>query len=429
MVLASKHLVTGGQRLRMSAPDAAWRVADHPTNPMVVTGVLQFRGKLDLESVQALIQQRMIDRHPEFSYRFHLRGNRIPQWEPVFCDVREQVVEQHLPAAHLPGSLQLAVNQALAQPLATDRPPWIFHLVHEPNGRSTLIAQFHHSLSDGIALARVLLGLHDTPAPEAARAAISASTPRRQVPGKLRVLQAMASTAIRLGLRPKEPASPVRCEPGTTKSVAWGSLPDLAIFREAARAQQVSVNDLLLAATAGGIRALSLSTGHVPRKLRILVPADLRGAQPSHTLGNRLGLLFVTLPVHLADRAARIQAIARQTRRQKSGATAAATFGFLHLVGAFPRAIAPRAVRLLGNSASAVVTNVPGPRHPLQLGGIDLETVAFWVPQVGRITLGVSLFSYAGGITLGISCDANLAISPAELAAAISSEATTICAP
>ena len=63
-------------------------------------------------------------------------------------------------------------------------------------------------------------------------------------------------------------------------------------------------------------------------------------------------------------------------------------------------------IQILGAKSSAVMTNVPGPREPRYLAGERIQTIMFWVPQTGRVGLGVSVFSYAGEVRLGLSADA-----------------------
>ena len=46
----------------------------------------------------------------------------------------------------------------------------------------------------------------------------------------------------------------------------------------------------------------------------------------------------------------------------------------------------------------------------------------FWVPQSGRLGLGLSLLTYRGSATLGVACDAGLAPDPERLVEAFHEE-------
>jgi hypothetical protein len=88
------------------------------------------------------------------------------------------------------------------------------------------------------------------------------------------------------------------------------------------------------------------------------------------------------------------------------------TFGALNVLGLAPAPVERALVETLGTRATLIVTNVPGPRQPVYLAGTRLEGVMFWVPQAGKLGLGVSLFSYAGQVTVGVAADAGLIAEP-----------------
>jgi hypothetical protein len=61
------------------------------------------------------------------------------------------------------------------------------------------------------------------------------------------------------------------------------------------------------------------------------------------------------------------------------------------------------------------MTNVAGPRQPIHLAGLPATSLMFWVPQSGRLGLGVSILSYAGGVSLGVATDAGLIPDPEKI--------------
>ncbi len=86
-------------------------------------------------------------------------------------------------------------------------------------------------------------------------------------------------------------------------------------------------------------------------------------------------------------------------------------------------------VRILGAKTTAVMTNVPGPREPRYLAGNRIQTIMFWVPQSGRVGLGVSIFSYAGEVRLGVSVDAALVPDPERVLEAFEEELRSLASP
>ena len=71
-----------------------------------------------------------------------------------------------------------------------------------------------------------------------------------------------------------------------------------------------------------------------------------------------------------------------------------------------------RALSLLSDKASAVLTNVPGPKEAVYLAGAKLKQPMFWVPQSGNIGVGMSIFSYAGTVQFGITIDRSIPVDP-----------------
>ncbi|HSR22360.1 MAG TPA: WS/DGAT domain-containing protein, partial [Candidatus Eisenbacteria bacterium] len=72
--------------------------------------------------------------------------------------------------------------------------------------------------------------------------------------------------------------------------------------------------------------------------------------------------------------------------------------------------------------------NVPGPREPLYLAGEPLRRAMFWVPQSGRLGLGVSILSYAGEIMVGVASDAGLVPDPQAIVEAFEAELAALTA-
>jgi hypothetical protein len=98
------------------------------------------------------------------------------------------------------------------------------------------------------------------------------------------------------------------------------------------------------------------------------------------------------------------------------------TLGLMAALGRLPAAVESAAVDLLSAKATAVATNVPGPRQPLYLAGGRIGRLIFWVPQSGEIGLGISILSYAGNVQFGLIADAQRVPDPDEVAALFCAE-------
>ena len=108
------------------------------------------------------------------------------------------------------------------------------------------------------------------------------------------------------------------------------------------------------------------------------------------------------LPVGIRDPLSRLAAVKQRMDRLKGSPEALATHGLLRAMGWAPRPVEDLGVWFFGTKASIVLTNVPGPRTPLKLAGEHVSRIMFWVPQSGRMGIGISIFSYAGTVTIGI---------------------------
>jgi hypothetical protein len=139
---------------------------------------------------------------------------------------------------------------------------------------------------------------------------------------------------------------------------------------------------------------------------------NLRPLEEASELGNRFGLVFVPLPIGIEDPLDRIFAVRNRTQDIKRSPEALLTFQILRMLGVTPSPLFETVVGLFGRRSTAVMTNVIGPREPLRMAGTTLKQVIFWVPCSGRLGVGVSIFSYAGNLWVGIASDAGLVPDP-----------------
>ena len=99
----------------------------------------------------------------------------------------------------------------------------------------------------------------------------------------------------------------------------------------------------------------------------------------------------------------------------KNTPEAVVAFQILNTLGMMPLQVAEQMVNIFGLKSSAVMTNVPGPRQAIYFAGERIETSMFWVPQSGRMGLGVSIFSYNDNVVLGIATDTGLVPDPEKI--------------
>jgi WS/DGAT/MGAT family acyltransferase len=178
----------------------------------------------------------------------------------------------------------------------------------------------------------------------------------------------------------------------------------LDLAKNIAHAHQAKVNDVLLAAIAGGLRDLLQSRGeHIgDLVLRTMVPISLHREQPGQARGNQDSTMVVPLPVGEPDPLRRLHLITAQTTERKKKARPPVTSGIFQFTAA-QRALCRHLPRQRYMNIS--LSNVPGPPIPLYLAGAPLLEVFPLVPIVGNTTLAVVVLSYAGQLNLTAVAD------------------------
>jgi WS/DGAT/MGAT family acyltransferase len=457
----------------LSSADAAWLHMDRPTNLMVINSVMLFDEHLDERRLREVIRTRLVELYPRF-HECVTESRLTPLRGPAFEEDPHYDLDRHLHRRGLPepgdeAALQALIGDLIATPLDHAKPLWDMYLLDRPGGGSALVARMHYCIADGIALARVLLSLTDTapagdgfadsqgilpsgaPPREGVRGAVTgaiaaAGAPVAAMTGSLgaalattgRVASGMAHETIetfarpgharelveqaaadaqalaKLLFTPADTDTALRGELGVARKVAWTGRLDLEEIKAIAHAQGATVNDVLLASVSGALRRHLRDSGEEPREIRTFVPFNLRPLdQPiPRELGNRFGLVFLTLPVDVAGRRARLEELKRRMGAIKRSSEGPVSYAILQAVGLTPPGVEARIVDVFTAKASAVMTNVPGPREIVYLAGAPVRAVLVWAPTSGSVGMSVSIFSYRGEVTIGLLVDAGLVPDP-----------------
>lgn len=370
----------------------------------------------------------------------HTGGLTWPAWERD----SEFDIDNHVHHAALPppgGDRELMdwVSDYWSHRLERRRPLWDAVLVEGlSGGRWALCTKTHHCMVDGVGsidVGYVLLDSIPDPVDEPVEpawtdAAVShddASLLRR-VPGavvgaaragasmavhprRLREMFGHARALTELIVRDEliaAPQSSLNAPIGKMRRFEVVRIP-LADLKSIKSALGGTVNDVALAAAAGGLRQLMLSRGEkLPaRGLRAMVPMNVRGASEQLTLGNRITSLFVELPVADADTLIRYAHTVDAAEKLKAGSQATGGETLLDLTGHAPPVLHSLLAQSLFASRlfNVTVTNVPGPQLPLYALGSRLVEVSGLVPLAAEHGVGIAILSYDGGVTFGLVAD------------------------
>ncbi len=355
-----------------------------------------------------------------------------PLWvDAARFDIADHVRELRLEAPTGEGDVLLAIEQIRRQPMDPSRPMWeMWFLTGLPDRRIGWFVRIHHTIADGMAAMATLTALLDPGADVAAAAAppwrasprpsstaLVIDSARRRVSGLVRALAPLLRPRSTLrGIRTSWPAirELLAEEPATRTSLDRMVGPgrrmalvraDLGAVKAIGRAHGATVNDVLLAATAAGLRAVLVHRGErvAGTTVRAYVPVSLRRRVRGVLEGNLIAQMAVPLEMDLDDPSRRLEAIARETTRRKERARV--SLGLMMRGGGIGRRVMIGAVmRQRVNVATACI---PGPTVPLHLAGARVLEVFPVVPLSANEPLGVGALSYAGTLSIGITADAD----------------------
>jgi WS/DGAT/MGAT family acyltransferase len=396
------------------------------------TSLLDGHGRVRIEAIREHLEPRLhlVPRFRQLLHRPQL-GLGWPLWvdAPSF-DLADHIRVHPISAPGGQAQLLQACQELARRHLDPARPLWeLWLLPGLPEQRVGAYLRLHHVLADGTAALAAFGSLLDptadpptpvappwTPTPiptaggllrdnlrrrrqELGRGWSGLSHPGRTLRQARQVLPAWREVLT------EQPA------PRTSLNRPVGTDRRLAIVRghldptkQIAHAHHATVNDVVLAAVAGGLRQLLTTRAEDVHGLvqRAMVTISQHQEQPAQARGNKPGWMMVPLPLGEPDPVRGLQLIAADTAARKSKARPQAGSGIFRFVACqrvwyrrFPRQ----------RSVNLVVTNVPGPPMPLYLAGARLLELFPVMPTMGNLTLVVAVLSYAGQLNLTAVAD------------------------
>lgn len=432
---------------QLSALDAQFLNFETATNVANVGGLAILDGLLTREHVLTQLQERL-GGIPQLRQRLaHVPlGLDHPYWvedEPVELDYH--VRELALPRPGDDAQLGEQVARLHERPLDRSRPLWEMYVIHGLEGGHTAVyTKMHHAAVDGVAGAEVLSAIMDTtpasrvgepePAPDLRRMLLRSGLHAAALPAHLfrflseaiPVLDQLPlvsqipgagalSRSLRRGPMPElprvvAPHTPLNGPVSAHRRYAFAELP-LAEVKRIKNAFGVTVNDVVMALTAGAVRRWLLAHDALPEgPLVVGVPfslRDLEGERP----GNQVSLMTTSLDTQIGDARLRLGAVHKGMLLIKDRFALSSAHWLRELSESLPAALNGLADRaaftLVGQSMTAInliVSNIPGPQLPLSIAGVKL-LAHYPVSVVTDVSggLNVTVFSYDGHLDVGIT--------------------------
>jgi diacylglycerol O-acyltransferase len=381
--------------------------------------------------------------------RFRQKVRFVPfgQGRPVWVDDPHLNLAYHVRHTSLPepGSeqqLRTLAARIFSQQLDRSKPLWELWLVEGlKGGRFAIVGKTHHAMVDGVSgvdITTVLFDVEKEPAetpvevepwvpqPEPNGAQLVAESLvertiyprevarglRRMLRGPRRALRKATDAAIAAGTFAwtgiGAPSSPFNFDVGTHRRFAWVRA-SLADMKQVKNQLGGTVNDVILAAVAGGLGRYMRSRGHPTDdlELRAMVPVSVRTTEQRGELGNQVTAMMASLPVWCEDPKRRMEIVRQSMGDLKQSKQAVGATLLTQLADFAPPTIAGQAARLQSRQRffNLVVTNIPGPQFPLYLMGRRMERVFPMVPLAKNQGVCIGIMSYDGQVNFGLIGD------------------------
>ena len=443
---------------RLTSLDASFLYLEESTTSMHVGSVMVFqppREGFDYDQLVRIIESR-IGAIPRFRQKVLDVPGRIAN--PVWVDDEAFDMGYHVRRAGLPrpgSDRQLQDFVARVQPRKLDRTRqlWEVYLVEGlHDGRFAIVTKTHHALIDGVNaldIAHVIVDavkgedLDDLVAPwEPSRPPSSVELVTGAVVDAVRrptqvvdLVRGGLNDALNVGMRAMEsagqvlstvartaarpaPDSPLNAEIGSARRwvMIATDLEDYRLVRKrlarGAYAEDVTINDVVLATIAGGFRTWLLGRGEAVSphtSVRAMVPVSIYGDDPAGMYANQVMACVVNLPVGEPGASMRLHQIAFAMRQQMEGGQAVGATSLANLAGFAPPTLHALGARL-GSAMSrrlynVMITNVPGPQTPLYAGDAEMLSTYPVTPLAKGQALSIGITSYNGGVYFGLNAD------------------------
>jgi diacylglycerol O-acyltransferase / wax synthase len=338
---------------RFSALDVTYLYNESASNPLHVGAALIFEGQIPFDAILRSVEQRI---HLLPCYRQRLAEVPFNLAYPALEDDREFRLENHLKRFRLPSGIdeRQAIRRVLRDyrpVLDRSRPLWeLLSFEGWPGGNTLVVSKIHHALVDGVASVRLTKRLfdhrpdaqppeaagHRTPAPLSSAAQRLFGATREMMVSQVDAVTDAMIQALRdprelagrnrqllegVGKMAGPPGRQIVATPWNAGTTSEGQ--DLVWFRTSVSDYRIirntfggTTNDVLLTVlTEGAARYLSHHGYSTSGWFRIACPVSVRRPEEQTDLGNRVSMMFPTIPAAPMDPVERLTVVREETER------------------------------------------------------------------------------------------------------------------
>ncbi len=413
------------------------------------------RQGFDVEAFRRVIHGRLYKLDP-FRYQLvDIPGKfHHPMWrENSEVDLAYHIRPWSLPAPGGRRELDEAIGEIASTPLDRSRPLWEMYFIDGlANNRIAVVGKIHHALADGIASANLMARGMDLvagpqqeldsyepdPAPTGGQLVRSAFRDHlRQmgkIPGTIRYTAAgigrVRRSSRKLSADLTRPFTPPPTflnhvlTPERRFATATLALADIKVT---SKQLGVTINDLVLAISAGALRTLLLRyDGKADHPLLASVPMSF-DFSADRISGNRFSGVLVALPVDVADVRERVAQAREAADLAKEAPPGGAGVG-QPVVGIPAPAPAESLFRWLSGKdgqnkvLNLNISNVPGPRERGRVGGALVTEIYSVGPLTAGSGLNITVWSYVDQLNISVLTDGATFEDPHEVTTALVNE-------
>ena len=377
-----------------------------------------------MKSFRRAILERMVDAKKENGELIYPRARcyiRPGFFQYFFQEDKSFRIENHVFKweGEVPTSkdeLAAIVSKLSNEPLPEGRSPWYFCCVptNYCDRNLAVVFRMSHSIADGVSLTRFLINqLPD-------QATLQKEPQKFSSNGRLFLLAKAALITPRYFVRLVLSFADCSILHGPkisgVKKVTWQEAFELKLIKQIKIATGTTVNDVLMSCLTLALRRYFQKKGVVnPYDLTASIPVDVRSSVSAKEMAfeNKFSLIFLKLAVAtdgvlnlLYETKARMDAVKVSGEPLGSGA-------FMYLTNELcPEFFTRKTNTFIAEKTSCVLSNVPGPQYLLTVNNCPIKYMAFWPPQRDNIGLGLSIYTYAGQVIVGVQGDVALITDP-----------------
>ena len=423
----------------------------------------QFANLTMLDSVPDVERWRSrLDRAAQIVPRLHQRVEEAPARLAAPCWRRDPDyhIDRHFRVTELPdryrgpGGLEQFASDLDGEPLPRDRPLWEFVLITGlENGRAAMVQRMDHTVTDGEGGLRMSMAFIDlergAPSPppleltepagggpplgnlfetmghatrktlDRAKSGVAQVLDHVRHPTRLAETGAdvidIASSLARQGRSVDRRLSPLWTERSTNRAMATMDFP-LDRVVEAAKAADVTVNDLFTTAVLEAAVRIHVDAGTTPTEFRVAVPISTRSGGSG---GNLFAPTLTILPggPELSP-AQRLLAVSEVMTKAKGERSVEAMGTLASGARLMPTPLLTHVGKWVTSNIDMVLSNLRAAPFDTFMGGALVEANYPLGPLTGA-AVNVTTMSYRGVMNVGIHADTAAVRDPARLADAI----------